>query len=50
MAICPKCNKRYAKNKGALSRRDNKTEICSECGYKEAIEDLERIFSIKRRK
>ena len=25
---------------GALSRRDNKTEICSECGVMEAIEDF----------
>lgn len=49
MAICPKCNKRYTKGRGALSRRDNETEICSDCGYKEAIEDVERIFAIKRR-
>lgn len=49
MAICPKCNKRYAKDKGALSRRDNKTEICPQCGYKEAMEDFERTFSIKRK-
>lgn len=27
---------------GALSRRDNKTEICSECGTMEAIEDFAR--------
>jgi hypothetical protein len=24
---------------GALSRRDNKTEICSPCGGKEAMDD-----------
>ncbi len=48
MAKCPKCKKRYARNKGALSRRDNKTEICPDCGFKEAIEDAKRIFAIKR--
>ena len=25
---------------GALSRRDNKTEICSDCGVMEAIQDF----------
>lgn len=50
MAKCPKCGKRYAKGKGALSRRDNKTEICSDCGFREAIEDVERTFAIKKNK
>mgnify|MGYP002513289907 CR=1 FL=1 len=36
--ICPKCGKTF-EGVGALSRRDNKTEICSECGRKEAIND-----------
>jgi ribosomal protein L37E len=27
------------KYSGALSRRDNKTEICSACGFDEAIQD-----------
>jgi len=30
---------------GALSRRDNKTEICSECGQMEAFEDFDRRFN-----
>lgn len=25
---------------GALSRRDNKTEICSDCGVQEALDDF----------
>jgi hypothetical protein len=25
---------------GAISRRDNKTEICSACGTQEALEDF----------
>ena len=37
--ICPICNKRYS-GYPALSRKDNKTEICSECGMKEAMADL----------
>jgi len=34
---------------GALSRRDNKTEICSDCGVKEAIEDYNRRTVIVER-
>lgn len=37
--VCPKCGKRYTKCP-ALSRRDNKTEICPECGSQEAMEDF----------
>ena len=33
---CPKCNKKYC-SYPALSRDDNKTEICPECGIKEAL-------------
>lgn len=49
MVKCPKCGKTYAQGRGALSRRDNKTEICPDCGYKEAAEDAEKTFSIKRK-
>lgn len=45
MPICPECKQFYFEKTGALSRRDNKTEICSSCGYKEAVEDLERMVS-----
>ena len=34
--ICPICNKKYA-SRPALSRKDNKTEICPTCGAEEAI-------------
>lgn len=44
--ICPRCNDNFIPNNthpgkypGAISRTDNKTEICSECGHEEAIED-----------
>ena len=36
---CPVCNKEY-KGIGALSRKDNKTEICSECGTNEALAEF----------
>lgn len=36
--ICPICNRSYG-GYPALSRKDNKTPICSECGIKEALED-----------
>ncbi len=42
---CPKCDGYIPNNKtpgaypGAISRRDNKTEICSTCGTIEAFED-----------
>lgn len=37
--ICPKCGKRY-KAPSAISRVDNKTQICSTCGTREALESL----------
>jgi hypothetical protein len=42
---CPKCagyipsNKNPGAYPGAISRRDNLTEICSACGTMEALED-----------
>lgn len=44
--ICPSCSGYIPNNKtpgayaGAISRRDNKTEICSACGTMEALEDF----------
>ena len=35
--VCPKCNKAYAGHP-ALSRADNKTEICPDCGVREALD------------
>lgn len=43
---CPRClggiprDDRRGMYPGALSRTDNKTYICSECGTQEAMEDL----------
>lgn len=46
--ICPRCqgyipnNDRPGAYPGALSRLDNKTEICSDCGVEEALEEFSR--------
>lgn len=47
--ICPKCGKTF-EGVGALSRRDNKTEICSECGRKEAINDYFKFINFEKHK
>lgn len=46
LPICPKCSGFIPNNEnpgaysGAISRRDNKTEICSACGTEEALADF----------
>ena len=37
--VCPKCGKVYT-GYPALSREDNRTLICPDCGTKEALEML----------
>lgn len=37
---CPRCNGEMPSHPGALSRTDNETEICSECGIEEAMIDF----------
>lgn len=39
MEICPKCRKPYT-GRPALSRVDNKMNICPDCGMREAIERI----------
>lgn len=41
MKICPKCGREFERLL-ALSRIDNKTMICDECGTLEALESLPR--------
>lgn len=43
MKICPKC-KRPIIGYPAISRKDNKTEICSKCGQEEAIRDFMKVY------
>ena len=38
--LCPKCVTNVLEEVPALSRRDNKTLICSDCGREEAFEDF----------
>ena len=37
--VCPKCGKTYTRYP-ALSRVDNETEICPDCGILEALESI----------
>lgn len=41
--VCPVCKKVYT-DYPAISRKDNKTLICSECGMKEIQEPFEEIL------
>jgi hypothetical protein len=53
--ICPKCNGLIPNDAepgayiGALSRRDNRTEICSNCGVVEAMEDFAKFVAKKEK-
>ena len=38
--ICPRCGKAYHEAP-ALSREDNKTLICPDCGTREALESID---------
>lgn len=38
--VCPRCGGSIPSEDGALSRADNKTEVCSACGIEETINDL----------
>ena len=44
--ICPKCHQE-TNDFPALSRVDNKTEICSQCGITEALEQAVKHGLIK---
>ena len=50
MSICPKCKREGVMKFPALSRRDNETEICSDCGTAEALSDHILMCSIPKRK
>lgn len=39
MKVCPKCGRSFERLL-ALSRTDNKTHICDECGTAEALDSL----------
>lgn len=37
---CPKCGKMFEEHLHALSRKDNETKICPQCGTEEAMESF----------
>ena len=39
LTVCPRCGKSYA-GRPALSRKDNETLICPDCGTREALESI----------
>lgn len=39
LLVCPACGKTY-QGVSALSRKDNKTLICPDCGTREALESV----------
>lgn len=47
---CPKCGRLFQKGRGALSRLDNETEICSDCGTIEALEQWKEILERENKK
>lgn len=47
--VCPRCCRPYTAPP-ALSRRDNRTEICPACGLREALEDLKAVLPALREK
>ena len=38
-AVCPRCGKEYT-GRPAISRTDNQTPICPDCGTREALESI----------
>ena len=42
---CPICGKEYT-GYPALSRKDDRTEICPDCGTKEALEAVREIYTV----
>ena len=38
-AVCPRCGKEYT-GRPAVSRADNQTPLCPDCGTREALESI----------
>ncbi len=43
MRTCPRCGQNRMTKHPALSRVDNRSQICSECGVEEAMMDFAKI-------
>lgn len=37
---CPRCGRYYEESHSALSRKDNTSLVCAECGTREALEEI----------
>ena len=48
MRTCPKCKRKYV-GYPAISRKDNHSEICPDCGLKEALEDFKKFKEENKR-
>lgn len=46
LSICPICKRPY-NGYPTLSRKDNKTGICPQCGQKEALDDFKGYLKIE---
>lgn len=46
-SVCPTCGNKY-EGYPAISRKDNKTPICPDCGVKEALEVFNQYMSSKK--
>lgn len=44
---CQMCGKLFEKGKGAISRIDNKIEICADCGTIQALKQWEDVLTGK---
>lgn len=48
---CPRCKlNKFKQGRGALSRIDNLTEICSPCGTDEALIEMKKFLNQKEKK
>lgn len=45
---CPICGRMYHEHP-AISRKDNQTEICPDCGVREALEDYKKYVESARK-
>ena len=53
LPVCPACKNYIPNNEspgeypGAISRKDRTTEICSDCGVQEALEDFANFLEVR---
>ncbi len=40
ISVCPRCGQTY-RGRPALSRKDNRTPVCADCGIRDALESID---------